>query len=132
MESSALPGATVGAVPEADPGDEERRLQNDLLRDLEQEAAAEYEKIQDEEALYDAQRWETYLEGKADEGSGSEASTVRLTARKWEDVAMTDQLQWQRAKRLRVPEHDGPVSPAASSSGMSESAGAVAGSSAGR
>ena len=69
---------------------------------MEHEAREEYERIQEEEELYDARRWESFVEARLDDAaSSSESSTVRLDARKWEDVAMKDQLEWQASKRLR-------------------------------
>ena len=119
-------GVGMDALRPADPGDEERQLQDDLLVDLERQAAEEYEKLQQDEARDDAERWDNYVEHRTAEDFGSEASTVRLTARKWEDVALLDQLAWQRAKRLRVLELGDPVSPAASSTELPGPAGAVA------
>ena len=116
ISSNGAGGVALGV----DPGDDERQLQSDLLLEMEHEAAEEYERIQEEEALCDAQRWESYVKSREDKGSESEASTVRLTSRKWEEVAMADQVTWQRNKRLRPPGNDDLVSSAASSTVSSE------------
>ena len=129
--TSPVMDSRVAAAPvmasHADPGDEEARMQQDLLLEKQQEAAAEYEEVQAEEALYDEQRWESYLEAREQDAasSGSEASTVRLTRRKWEDMAMADQLQWTRSQRLRPPDNGAQVSLPAGSINSSEHASAL-------
>ena len=115
VDASLLDAAGVGNMEAEDPGDAEHRLHLECMREREDEARAEYEQMQAEEVLYDEQRWEDYVEARDERAtSSSESSTERIDRRKWEEVAMRDQLAWAASKRLRGPGDDPVLNPTTS------------------